>query len=136
VERLFSPCTRLRDLLESQGRLQKFRGLLRVLQELSLDASTEELLSAERDFTYADLYAMLRNEDTVAWLTPHAAVVHEGGRGVQCWWHVDEYVCFSFNVDGKRILALAHSPEHLLEICDVVLRLLAASVVHKVILGK
>jgi hypothetical protein len=29
------------------------------LQELDLDVSTEELLSAERAFTYADLYAML-----------------------------------------------------------------------------
>jgi hypothetical protein len=34
----------------------------------------------------------------------------------------------------ERIVALARSPEHLLEICDVVLRLLAVSVVHSVIL--
>jgi hypothetical protein len=51
MERLFSPCTRLRDTLE----LEEF------FEELNLDVSTEELLSAERAFTYADLYAMLGN---------------------------------------------------------------------------
>jgi hypothetical protein len=40
------------------------------------------------------------------------------------WWH------FFFIVDGKVIDALARSPEYLLEICDVALRLLAASAVH------
>jgi hypothetical protein len=34
------------------------------------------------------------------------------------------------------MVALARSPVHVLEICDVVLRLLAASVVHSVFLGK
>jgi hypothetical protein len=33
-----------------------------------LDVSTEEFLSAERGLTYADLYAMLESEETVAWL--------------------------------------------------------------------
>jgi hypothetical protein len=42
-----------------------------------------------------------------------------------------------FTVDGgKGIVALARSPEHLFEICQVVLRLLAASVIHSVILSK
>jgi hypothetical protein len=36
----------------------------------------------------------------------------------------------------KKIRALARSPEHLLEISDVVLRLLAASVVHSILLSK
>jgi hypothetical protein len=36
----------------------------------------------------------------------------------------------------KKIVASASSPEHLSEICDVVFRLLAASVVHSVILHK
>jgi hypothetical protein len=37
--------------------------------------------------------------------------------------------------DGKDIVALARSPEHLLEISDVVIRLLAATAVYTVILG-
>jgi hypothetical protein len=37
-----------------------------------------------------------------------------------------------FQCRGKDIVALARFPEHLLEICDVVLRLLATSVVHSV----
>jgi hypothetical protein len=39
-----------------------------------------------------------------------------------------------FNADGN--IRLGSLPEHLLEICDVVLRLLAASVVHSVLLCK
>jgi hypothetical protein len=39
---------------------------------------------------------------------------------------------FCFNADGKDIVAFAFSPEHALEICDVVARWLAASVVHTV----
>jgi hypothetical protein len=75
MEHLFSPCTRLRDALESQGDNDPPEGL----QELNLDVSTEDLLSAERAFTFADLYAMLGNEDTVAWLTPHAAIMRADG---------------------------------------------------------
>jgi hypothetical protein len=47
MERLFSPCNRLRDSFESQGRLESFRGDPELLQELSMDVSTEEFLSAE-----------------------------------------------------------------------------------------
>jgi hypothetical protein len=80
MERLFSPCTRFNDLLESQGRLEELRRHYpEPLQELNRDVSTEELLSAERAFTYADLYAMLGNRNTIAWLTPHAAVVRGVG---------------------------------------------------------
>jgi hypothetical protein len=50
------------------------------------------------------------------------------GEGVSC--------CFRFNADGKEIFAMALSPEHLLEICDVVLRLLAVSVVHSVVIDE
>jgi hypothetical protein len=132
MERLFLPCTRFRDTLERQGRL----GPRELLQDLNLDVSTEKLLSAERAFTYADLYAMLGgNGDTVAWLTPHAIVVRGHGRGMFCWRQLDELCRFIFNVDGKDITALTRSPEHLLEICDLVLGLLAASVVHSLILG-
>jgi hypothetical protein len=46
---LFSPCTRLRDLLEQDnGRPDEEA---RELHEHNLDVSTEELLSAERAFT-------------------------------------------------------------------------------------
>jgi hypothetical protein len=90
---------------------------------LNLDVSTEEFLSTvhRAAFTYTDLYTMLANENTVLWLTPHAAVMRESGRGI-----------LDFKVDGKDIDAWDRSPEHLSEICDVVLRLLAASAVHSV----
>jgi hypothetical protein len=130
MERVFSPCTRLRDLIESQGRLRPPEEL----QELNLDVSTEELLSAERAFTYADLYATLGHEDTVAWLTPHAAVARASRGGEYSWGQLDESCMFSIFADGKQIVASARSTEHLLEICDVVVRLLAASVVHSVVL--
>jgi hypothetical protein len=136
MERLFSPCTRWHDILESQGHLEEVIEIdSEPLQELNLDVSTEELLSAE-SFTYADLYAMLGDEDTVAWLTPHAAVARERGEAVNVWEQLGEgESCgFSFNADGKDIIAFARSTEHLLEICDIVLRLLAASVVHSVTL--
>jgi hypothetical protein len=69
-----SPYTRLYDILESQGRLQELRGNPELLQELDLDVSTEELLSAERAFTYAELY-----EYAVLWLTHYASVVPVDG---------------------------------------------------------
>jgi hypothetical protein len=115
MEHLFSPCTLLRDLGPPEG-----------LQELNLDVSTDEFLSAERGFTYADLFSMLRNRNAVAWLTSHAAVARNGWGGMYR---------FHFDADGKAIYALARSPEHLLEICDVVLQLLAASAVHSVVLN-
>jgi hypothetical protein len=40
MERLFSPCTRMHDILESHG-----RGIRTLLLELHLDVSTEEFLS-------------------------------------------------------------------------------------------
>jgi hypothetical protein len=130
MERLFSPCTRLHDLVESQGLFVPPEGL----QELTLDVSTEDFLSTERAFAYADLYAILRNQDTVVWLTPHAAVAGEYGRVVHYRGQLDESYRFYFCVDSEEIFAMARSPEHLLEICDVVVRLLAASAVHSVYL--
>jgi hypothetical protein len=128
MERLFSPCTRSRDLVESQGGRVSRESRLR---ELNLDVSADEFLSAERGFKYADLIAMLANGNTVAWLTPHAAVALADERVLETW------SChLRFNADGEEIYILARSPEHLLEICDVVLRLLAASVVHSVLLRK
>jgi hypothetical protein len=129
MDRLFSPCTRMRDKVESQ-RLSPPEGL----QELYLDVSSEELLGADKAFTYADLYAMLGDQEKVAWLTPHAAIARQSKRVVSLWYHMDVVLHFSFSADGKDMCALVRSPEHLLEICDVVLRLLAASVVHSVTL--
>jgi hypothetical protein len=98
MEHLFSPCTRYRDIAESQeGRLEEFEDFpeelalaelflhrdngidFEPLQELNLDVSIEDFLSAERAFTYADLYDMAGNLDTIAWLTPHTAVFRGNG---------------------------------------------------------
>jgi hypothetical protein len=95
----------------------------------------EELLSAERAFTYTDLFAILGRlgeENTVLWLTPYAYVVRDNER-VESWVHqLDGSYRFCFSADGKDIFVLARSHEHLVEICDVVVRLLAASVVRSV----
>jgi hypothetical protein len=121
MERLFSPWNRYGDTPEW-------------LRELKLDVSTKELLSAEKAFTYADLYAMLKDGETAVQLTPHAFVVGKNGRAFLCPYHRQSNFRFSFNADGKEIVALARSTEHLLEICDVVLGLLAGSVVQSVYL--
>jgi hypothetical protein len=137
MERLFSPCTRYRDIVEFRGGRERFRRQLpEGMRELNLDVSTEELLSAERAFTYADLYAMIGNRNKIAWLTPRTAVVRVAGIAKHIVSHLVEPCGFSFKVDGKEILAFALSPEHLLEICDVVLRLLAVSVVQSVIIDE
>jgi hypothetical protein len=136
MERLFSPCTRCRDISEGQGRLEDYRfpyssNSLELWRELNLDVSTEEFLSAERGFTYADLYAMLGDEDSVLWLTPHAAVVRKYDRS-----HIvsdfikdedEKDYRFSFNVNGTEIFAVAPFSVALSEIVDIVRRLLAAN---------
>jgi hypothetical protein len=133
MERLFSPCTRLHKILKSQGVLEEPEAPIpERLQELNLDVSTEELLSAENASTYADLYAMLGDMNTVAWLTPHAAVAREHQRLVNAFEVLDGFYPFYFSADGIDIVATARSLEHLFEICDVVVRLLAGSVVQSV----
>jgi hypothetical protein len=136
MERLFSPCTRLHDLLASLGR----GGRGEWIHELNLDISTDDFLSAERAFTYADLYAMLEYRNTVLWLTPHAIVVRCDGRWVFSKVLLDQFCRICFNADGQNMIAWGRhdgrSPEHTSEICDVVLRLSAASVVHSVDLQK
>jgi hypothetical protein len=128
MESLFSPCARFRDIFGIDFLISPEE-----LQERTMDISIEELFSAERAFTYADLYAMLASKNAVLWLTPHAAVLPTGGKGLDyCGRLNDAPIHFHFRVDGKEISAVARSPEHLLEICDVLFRLLAASVVHSV----
>jgi hypothetical protein len=140
MERLFSPCNRMREIIDNRGlrRLMKFvSGYSEpTLQELSLDVSTDEFLSTESGFTYADLYAMLESTATVLWLTPHAAVARADKKVVHSWRQVYKsgHLRFNVHVDGKDIVALARSLEHLVEIYDVVIRLLAASVVHSITL--
>jgi hypothetical protein len=136
MERLFSPCTRMHDILESRRRdIDEFRDhrserhRSERLQELNLDVSTEELLHADRALTYADLYTMLESTARVLWLTPHAAVMRTGG--IANILVIDDHK-FTCNVDGKYVCAVAGSSEELLEIFDVILRLLAASVVLSV----
>jgi hypothetical protein len=108
MERLFLPCSRLHGILESQGWVRRHPELF---QERNLNVSTEELLSAERGFTYADSYAMLGNGETVVWLTPHAAVARNGGRAMRHWNYREETTCsFCFSADGKNIVALASTP--------------------------
>jgi hypothetical protein len=148
MEHLFSPCTRLFDIFENHNAFAEaddrdrfFENVAHLTEffetgkELNLDVSTEELLSAETAFTYADLYAIIENGRTVAWLTPHAAVVRADDEGSYGWELINESFCFCFNVDGKVISAFARSREDLLEICNVLLRLLAAGVAHSVILS-
>jgi hypothetical protein len=137
MERLFSPCTRLHDLILNQDDIdQGVRDVLLEREELNLNVSTQELLSVESAFTNADLSSMLGNDNTVAWLTPHAAVARSSARLMYAWDELDESCRFRFITDDTDIFALALSSEHLLEICDVVLRLLAVSEVHRVILKK
>jgi hypothetical protein len=128
MERLFSPCTRYRDLEQSRGFVPP-----EWLRELNLNVSTDEFLSAERGFTYADLYTMLGNGEAITWLTPQAAIVLAEWR-VWLHWRKLNKCRLCFTVDGKEIVAWAHSSEALSEICDVVLRLVAASVVRSVVL--
>jgi hypothetical protein len=129
MEHLFSPCTRLYDIFESQGDLEGLRYLYpNIVRELNLDVSTQELLNAERAFTYVDVYAMLGNGETVVWLTPHASVVrtNNGGGLLRPGYLDDEDFMFRVNVDGKDIHALSQSSEAYSEILDVVRRLLLA----------
>jgi hypothetical protein len=134
---LFSPCTRLHDLLESQGEEARDHDH-ELFQERNLNVSTEEFLSAESAFTYADLHDTLGDEytDTVSWLTPHAAVAREYGLGTAAWNQLYGSCSFTFHANGKDLIAFGRSTEYLLEICDVILRLLAVSEVHRVTISK
>jgi hypothetical protein len=136
MERLFSPCTRYRDLEESRGHVPP-----EWLLEHDLNVSTDEFLSAERGFTYSNLHTMLANGETMIWLTPHAAIVSPNlvrvdRRVVHNWRRLQESCHIRFIADGQELGIWAHSCEALSDVCDVVLQLLAASVVHSVILLK
>jgi hypothetical protein len=79
---------------------------------------------------------MLSNENVAAWLTPHAAIAREEGSMARSWRQLDSSHRRTFMVegDGKSLFVFARSREHLSEICDILLRLLAASGVYSVLL--
>jgi hypothetical protein len=138
MEHLFSTCTRYQDLLG--GRLvPRYRGRFGTrsnperLRELNLNVSTEELLSTKRAFTYADLYAMLGNEETLAWLTPHAAVMRDPGNAADCCYFLLPFK-FSLFADGEHIFVATSSSAACLDMYAVLIRLLAGNQVHGVTL--
>jgi hypothetical protein len=140
MERLFSLCTRLHDLLQNEGLLDHIedddRESIETVKELNLDVSTEEFLGDARGFAYADLLAMLGNGETIAWLSPHAAVAHGDETMLEYWDNLEDLWSLRFSADYLQVVAVARSPQHLMEICDVVLRLLAVSAVHRVTISK
>jgi hypothetical protein len=66
-------------------------------------------------------------------LTPNAAIIPAKGDYEDA---ADWVVLLCVKANAKKYPSSLAPPEHLLEICDVVLRLLAASVVHSVVLNK
>jgi hypothetical protein len=128
MERLFSPCTRLYDSLESQADRDTFRYIR--FREVNLDVSTEVLLSAKRAFKYVDLHAMLSKRKIIAWLTPHAAVVSGYVRDRLRNLYLPGFHSFQVSVNGKEIHAFVLTPSSVAfsEIVDVVRRLLLADV--------
>jgi hypothetical protein len=147
MEHLFTPCTpRLPDMIDDIVELDEHHDCTSrydmpnwnfdTTTELNLDVSTEAFLShaTRRGFAYKDLFAMLANEDIVMWLTPNACVTSVEGLEMEYWDLNDHVRHFCFSADGKRLVALASSFDHLVEICDIVVRLLAVSPVNRVIL--
>jgi hypothetical protein len=70
-------------------------------------------------------------------LTPHAAIMRANGRGLCHWRELrvsDRVLPLYFDADGQEMCAIALSTAALSEIVDDVLQLLAASVVHSIIL--
>jgi hypothetical protein len=128
MERLFSPCTRWYDSLQSQDDRWIFSK--NRFREVNLDVPIEVLLSAKRAFTYVDLYAMLGNRKMIAWLTPHAAVVSGYGRAHLSTLFLQDFYNFRLIVNGKEIhaMVLTFSSAAFSETFDVVRRLLLADV--------
>jgi hypothetical protein len=113
-------CTTRQTMRETHTKSHHFLASLgESFQELNLNVSTEELLSSERAFTYTDMSAMLESGRTVAWLTPHAAIVRNGGLAVLAWdQQLDGSYHYCFNADGKDIIFfIGRSPEHLFFDC-------------------
>jgi hypothetical protein len=127
MEHLFSPCNRLRDLVESRAHLEDYSDLddIDSLQELDLDVSTEEFRSV-KDATYADLYAMLEKHRYGLVVDTYALIREVGLRhsvGLE-----DDYI-FRCGTDGETIWLVLRGRLDL-RCC---FRLLAASAVHSVV---
>jgi hypothetical protein len=129
MELLFSPCTRFVSLFENQDNpMEYIRDTFEHLQELNLDVSTEDFLSTERAFTYADLYAMLKSEETVLWFTLDTAIMRGAcARGILWSLYLRFHNRFTFKVNGESMVVLARSLAALFEIVDVFHRLLVAN---------
>jgi hypothetical protein len=134
MELLFSPCTRYFDQVVEDEECFIEHNIWEnydCLRELKLDVSTEEFLSPERAFTFADLYAMLGHGNTVLWLTPHASIVRYNWRSALRCLLLEEmqdnyrFVIKVGGCGGKHITAFARTSAALSEIVDVVCSLLA-----------
>jgi hypothetical protein len=136
LEHLFSPCSRLFDYIENQDVHGDILDDFEMIKELNLDVSTQELLSAERSFKYADLYAMLGDGYTVAWLTPNMLIMrtHGSAKTFSNQLVQDGYCSCHFIADGKEVVATARSSDSS-EICDVVLRLMAVSGIRSILIN-
>jgi hypothetical protein len=139
---MFSPCTRLRDIIDqcddiSEERKEDFH----YIEEFHLHVSTEEFRGAvlEREFTYADLHAML-DGDCLVWFTPALSAAVFRRHAIANIYSVfmgdgfnDTNYSFLCDLDGLEISATASSSNELLEMFDILLRLVAAtSDVHSV----
>jgi hypothetical protein len=138
MEHLFSPCTRLHDLIENQGNMdEEMRDDLQYIEERQLNVSTQKFRSADNRFTYADLHTMFGDsaETIMLWFTPSAAVFRDSAIVNMFSAFVgNEYSC-RCRVDCSDITVVGTSRQALLETCDTVLRLVAASVVQSVTLS-
>jgi hypothetical protein len=136
MEHLFSPCSRLFDYVENRDVPGDDWDDTETIKEINLDVSTQELLSAERGFTYADLYAVLGDEETVAWLTPNVLITCASGRAGDFSNQLieDGYCACHFIADGKGVVATARSSDSS-QICDVVLRLMAVSGIRSIFIN-
>jgi hypothetical protein len=105
MESLFSRCNRYPQLTENRAEPFQYGPL----QEINLDVSTEEFLSAEKAFTYADLHDLVGNLKTIAWLTPHASVTRAEEMMEDFVEFIDGACWYSFTADGKHIYAVARS---------------------------
>ncbi len=133
---MFSPCNRLRDIIDQSGDIsEEMKEDLHFIEEFHLHVSTEEFRSAvlETAFTYADLHTML-DGDCLVWFTPSLSAAVFRKHAIANIYSVfmgdgfnDSNYSFLCNLDGQEITAAASSSNELLEMCDILLRLVAAS---------
>jgi hypothetical protein len=133
---MFSPCTRLRDMIDQCGDIsEEMKDDLHYIEEFHLHVSTQEFRCAvlEKAFTYADLHAML-DGDCLVWFTPSLSAAVFRRHAIANIYSVfmgdgfnDTNYSFLCNLDGQEISATASSSNELLEMFDILLRLVAAT---------